>query len=235
MLDVTPQERMALTVLAVLLTSGAVARHFSARADARAWLEYTAERADTLNPNSNPALRERAEAELAEQRLRERPLEPGEKIDPNTAPAIQLDRLPGVGPALADRIVAHRGANGRFRSLDDLDAVSGIGPALLQRITEHVTLGRAPPARTTGVSAGSPGSPGSSNRVVLPAGEEIDINRADADELQTISGIGPAIAARIVEYRDENGRFRSWEELENVSGIGPRLRERIQGAARLGN
>ncbi len=52
----------------------------------------------------------------------------------NEATEAELQRLPGVGPALAARIVAWRQANGRFRSLADLDAVPGIGPALLGRI-----------------------------------------------------------------------------------------------------
>ena len=42
---------------------------------------------------------------------------PGERVDPNEADELQLDRLPRVGPALAQRIVEFREANGRFRTL----------------------------------------------------------------------------------------------------------------------
>lgn len=49
----------------------------------------------------------------------------------------------------------------------------------------------------------------------------VDINRADADTLQTLPGVGPAIAAAIVDDRVRNGPFASVDELDRVSGIGP--------------
>lgn len=49
---------------------------------------------------------------------------------------------------------------------------------------------------------------------------KININTANVQELQKLSGIGEAIALRIVEYRKENGKFNSIEDLKNVSGIG---------------
>lgn len=56
----------------------------------------------------------------------------------------------------------------------------------------------------------------------------VDVNAAEATELQRLSGIGPALSQRIISYRDANGPFRSVEELQNVSGIGPKTVERIQ-------
>ena len=58
-------------------------------------------------------------------------------LDPNTADLASLIELPGVGPALARRIVAARDA-GLLRSLDDLDRIPGIGPRLLERIAPLV-------------------------------------------------------------------------------------------------
>lgn len=49
----------------------------------------------------------------------------------NSATVEELDALPGVGPALAERIIAYRELNGPFTALEDLDHVEGIGPALL--------------------------------------------------------------------------------------------------------
>jgi competence protein ComEA len=55
------------------------------------------------------------------------------------------------------------------------------------------------------------------------------INSATADELITLPGIGPALAERIITYREENGRFTSFDDLNNVSCIGDTLIERLQG------
>lgn len=48
----------------------------------------------------------------------------------------------------------------------------------------------------------------------------ISINRATADQLEELPGIGPALSARIIAYRDANGGFKTKEDLLNVSGIG---------------
>ncbi len=232
MFEVTPQERTALIVIAVLIAGGAVARHSVNRAEAREWLEYTAEAADSLDPAAGSGLRGRVEAELALERIRSQPLADGERIDVNRAPPEQLDRLPRVGPALAERIVADREAVGPFRSVEDLDRVSGIGPALLEAIRPHVDV-RGAPGRVAVAGVGRAGVPVGSG-ALGSAGERIDINRATAEELVGLPGVGPAIAGRIVAYREANGRFSTFEELEAVSGIGPRLRERIEAVARLG-
>lgn len=64
----------------------------------------------------------------------------GSLIDINTADAGQLEALPGVGPAIAERIIEHRESNGPFRSVDDLVEVSGIGPATLEKIRDKATV-----------------------------------------------------------------------------------------------
>ena len=59
------------------------------------------------------------------------------------------------------------------------------------------------------------------------AGEKIDINTAGAVDLDKLSGVGPALAQRIVQYRTEHGPFTRPEDLENVSGIGPKVFEKM--------
>ena len=56
----------------------------------------------------------------------------------------------------------------------------------------------------------------------------VNINTASATELETLSGIGEVLAAAIVEYRTENGPFASVDDLEDVSGIGPATLEEIR-------
>lgn len=70
--------------------------------------------------------------------------------------------------------------------------------------------------------------------VLLPRFVEsapIDINRATSDDLISLPGIGPALAQRIIDYRNEHGPFRSVEELERVSGIGPQTVQGLIDAA----
>jgi competence ComEA-like helix-hairpin-helix protein len=55
-------------------------------------------------------------------------------INVNTAGPAELELLPGIGPALAQRIVDDRAAHGPFRSVNDLDRVKGIGPRTLERL-----------------------------------------------------------------------------------------------------
>lgn len=65
---------------------------------------------------------------------------PSGPIDLNTADARALERLPGVGPALAAKIIADREAKGPFRRVDDLDRVSGIGPATVERLRAQAVV-----------------------------------------------------------------------------------------------
>ena len=57
---------------------------------------------------------------------------------------------------------------------------------------------------------------------------QVNINTASVDELAELPGIGPSLAARIVEYRETHGPFRTLEELLNVKGIGPVKLEQIR-------
>jgi len=66
------------------------------------------------------------------------PAPPGGAIDPNTATSAQLQGLPGVGPALAARIIAYRQAHGPFRRVQDLTRVRGIGEKTLARLAPYL-------------------------------------------------------------------------------------------------
>lgn len=57
---------------------------------------------------------------------------------------------------------------------------------------------------------------------------KVNLNTATQTELETISGIGPSIAANIIQYRKENGKFKKIDELKNVNGIGESKYETIK-------
>ncbi|MDD4188019.1 MAG: helix-hairpin-helix domain-containing protein [Bacilli bacterium] len=57
---------------------------------------------------------------------------------------------------------------------------------------------------------------------------KVNINTANLETLQTLSGIGESKASSIIDYRSENGNFKEIEEIKNVSGIGDALFEKIK-------
>ena len=60
-----------------------------------------------------------------------------------------------------------------------------------------------------------------------PAGK-VNINTASAEQLTTLPGIGPKLAARIVEYRQKSGAFKTVHELMNVRGVGEKNLKKIE-------
>lgn len=56
----------------------------------------------------------------------------------------------------------------------------------------------------------------------------VNINTADSEVLQQLTGVGPATAGKIIDYRNKNGKFRTIEELKNVSGIGDKTFEKFK-------
>ncbi len=80
----------------------------------------------------------RAEAPAAGSRRSGRKEPPSQPVNINQASLEQLQQLPGIGPAMAARIVAYRETQGRFRSPQDLKQVKGIGDKKLAKLLPHV-------------------------------------------------------------------------------------------------
>lgn len=120
------------------------------------------------------------------------------------------------------------------------DAVDAAGGALAGAVLESLNLARVvadgeqiavpdedDPAPGTGGTGGT-GAPGGA--VGAPAAAQpVDINSADAAMLDTLPGVGPSTAAKIIADREANGPFASVEDLGRVSGIGPKRLEQLQG------
>ncbi|MBA4039581.1 MAG: hypothetical protein C0468_04545 [Planctomyces sp.] len=109
-----------------------------------------------------------------------------------------------------------------------LTGSAGIGPGA------GVGSAGAGDAGGPGGEAGPAGAAGVASTGGPPAQGGLDINTASAAELELLPGIGPALAARIVEHRATRGRFVSVEDLDEVRGIGPKTMERLRGLVRVG-
>lgn len=170
----------------------------------------------------------KAVSEAVEDRgRRAKPFGPSERLDPNTASDVDLDRLPGVGAATALAIVQERAANGGFRSLDELLRVRGIGPATLERIRPHLEVTVIPRR----LARRAPASGARPTGTMRP----ININRADSVSLLKLPGIGPSLAGRILAYRKRNGPFERVEHLLKVRGIGPATMAKLDGRVAVRN
>ena len=107
---------------------------------------------------------------------------------------------------------ALRRAGGARRGAD-LSAIN-----LAQKLEDgrQVLVMKRAPGGAAASSSGIPGLPGT------PPAPPVDLNTATLEQLDTLDGVGPATAQKILEYRQEHGGFGSVEELGQVSGIGPK-------------
>lgn len=195
-----------------------------------------------------PGLLAAVDSATREEQRRSEPLAEGETVDPNRAGEVELDRLPGIGEVTARAVVESREREGPFVSADDLTRVRGIGPATVEKIRPLLDLSRGAPVGRRGTVGGrrpergaggaggaEPGGTrlaGGGARAGPVAGggapaAPVDLNRATSTELQTLPGIGPALAERILARRRARP-FRTVEELLEVKGIGPATLERIR-------
>ncbi len=153
-------------------------------------------------------------------------------LDVNAADRVELLQIPGVGPTLADAILAHRSTFGPFQSLDELDGVPGIGGKTLDKLRQWLVVDAKAPAKPaepkfeTLVRPPSP-APAAPATTKLAAGQTLDPNTATLAELQQLPGIGAKMAERIVAERTKKP-FESIDDLRRVSGIGVKTLDKLR-------
>lgn len=121
--------------------------------------------------------------------------------------------------ALDARIVDALAAAGGTTDDADLAAVN------LARV---LTDGEQVVVPVVGATAAGPGT-----GATVPGDDRVDLNSADQAALETLPRIGPALAERIVSWREENGRFQTVDDLLAVPGIGEKLLEGLRDGVRV--
>ena len=102
--------------------------------------------------------------------------------------------------------------------------------APLQDGQQIVVPPRGAAAPAIGAAGAAPGVPSAAAGGAAAGGAKISLSSATAEQLDTLDGIGPTLAQRIVAYRDSRGGFRSVEELRQVEGIGEKRFEALKAA-----
>jgi len=162
----------------------------------------------------------------------------GYQVDLNVANRAELLQLPGIGEALAQRILAYRREHGPFQNVEELRRIRGIGPVTLEKLQPWVYVSEpnevepeddepAPRVRVARKSDAPPRVPAATGNKMRPGETPLDLSKATAEELQRIPGVGPKLAEAIVAAR-ETKQFASVEELRRVKGIGAKTLEKVR-------
>jgi comEA protein len=80
---------------------------------------------------------------------------PDKPVNLNTATSEELQQVPGIGPATAEKILQMRKSYGAFKSVDDLLAIRGLGTKRLEKMRKYLTVGKPAAAKPTTPSAKS--------------------------------------------------------------------------------
>jgi len=106
--------------------------------------------------------------------------------------------------------------------------LSGVNLARVLADGEQIVVPAVGDPPVAGAAASGGGAAGPANGAGRGAGGRIDLNTADLSVLDTLPGVGPVTAQKIVDWRRANGRFTSVDELAEVPGIGPKLMEQLR-------
>lgn len=83
---------------------------------------------------------------------------PARPVNLNTATSLELQQVPGIGPATAEKILQMRKSYGPFKSVDDLLAIRGLGAKRLEKMRKYLTVGKAAAPKTPQSTSRTPPS-----------------------------------------------------------------------------
>ncbi len=151
--------------------------------------------------------------------------------DLNRADRAELLQVPGIGPHLADAILAHRAGSG-FANVDELRQVRGVGPATLDKLRPWLSVEPPTEAVTRAVETlerkpAAPATPTKGGSKLRPGDPPLDMNTAAEADLLRLPGVGPTLAARILLARGIE-RFKSPDDLRRVKGVGVKTLENLR-------
>ncbi len=124
-------------------------------------------------------------------------------LDINAVDSSQLDKLPGIGPVLALRILNYRDKIGGFDSVKELKKIYGLSPTSFQKLLPLLCVDSLDAKSRT-------------KKKSLPSSKKIDLNTASASQLEALPGIGPVLSKRILRYREAIGGFQDFTDLKKV-------------------
>ncbi|WP_245730790.1 ComEA family DNA-binding protein [Micromonospora pallida] len=165
---------------------------------------------------------------------------------PSASAALPADAAPAPpsGSGAAELVVAVAGRVRRpglvrlpagARVADAIEAAGGAQPGvdvallnLARRVTdgELILVGVTPPPGAGPTAAGA--APGAGGPGAPAAGGKVNLNTATVAQLDTLPGVGPVLAQRIIDHRDRQGGFRSVGDLRQVEGIGDARYEQLK-------
>lgn len=151
--------------------------------------------------------------------------------DLNKVSRSELIALPGIGPSMAESILAFREEKGSCSSLDELDQVPGIGASKMQLLKKYLYV--QPADDVTPTPTPTQISPVPIETTPFPSDSSttdtrLDLNTSTLEQLMTLPGIGAVYAQRILQHRQKIGRFQNWNDLLEVPGIGAKRLENLR-------
>ena len=153
------------------------------------------------------------------------------RFDPNTLPEEGWIRL-GLTPRNIQTIQNYLAKGGRFRKKEDLQRIYGLPLAVYTRLAPYISIpsqfNRSFPDLHSASLKSLTFSPGTEKKVRL-----IDINEADSATWESLNGIGPVLAGRIVRFRDKLGGFYAISQIRETYGLPDSTFVKIQASLQL--